>query len=142
MSLLNPASALLNTTQYKWPSGSGGGWADFTPNAGAGGGGAGWNGGVIWISAQTINFTWTMESTGWAGGNGGANSGGADGSSGGGGGGGNWGAIYLISHTFTSIGTQTLTAWAKGLAWAWTGGAFQWADWTIWNVGVTIQITI
>lgn len=128
----HPASFALVTNQYKGPSASGGGGWNGTPNVGWSGGGAGGNGGMIWISALLMNFTWVMESKGGNWGNWVESSGYA----GGGGSGGQGWVVYLISVTFTSIGTQTLTAWT---GWSPGVGAVTGVSW---NAGVTIQITI
>lgn len=134
--LINPASFNLSATQYKWPSGSGGGGTDSAANnAGWYGGWAWWNGWAIFICAKTINNTsGVIESKWWNGGNG------WWGSIEWGGGGGGWqgGVVILIYVTLTSIGTVTLTWgtwWAK---WG-TGAATAGANWNTW---VTIQIPI
>lgn len=134
--LTNPASFNLSATQYKWPSGSGGGGTDSSAgNVGFYGGWAGSNWWVIFICAKTINNTsWLIESKGWAGWAWGW------GTTDWGGGGGGWQGwvVILIYVTLTAIGTITLT-WGTG-----------WAKWGIgiatagatWNTGVTIQIPI
>jgi len=108
LSMLNPASANSPVTQYKvawWAWGWGG---DYTPDAWAWGWGWGWAGWMIWIAAQIINFTWTIEAMWWNGWWSLADWWGWWGWA--------WWVVYLISHTFTSIWTHTLTWWAW---WAW-----------------------
>lgn len=133
--LANPASFLATTTQYKWPSWSGGGGCDWTPNSWCSGGGAWSNGWFIWIAANILNNTsWVIESKwwdGWAWGWSGATWGG------GGGGWQGW-VVILIYVTLTAIGTITLT-WGTGWAKWGTGAATAGAAW---NTGVTIQIPI
>lgn len=132
--LANPASFLATTTQYKWPSWSGGGGCDWTPNAWCSGGGAWSNGWFIWIAANTLNNTsWVIESKWWAGWAWVA----ANPYFSGGGGGGQWGVIMLIYQTLTALGTTTVTWWAGGAS---GGGAA--TAWAAWNTGVTIQIPI
>ena len=134
--LINPASFNLSATQYKWPSGSGGGGTDSNAsNIGRYGGWAWWNGWAIFICAKTINNTsWLIESKWWNGGNGWGDS------TEWGGGWGGWqgGVVILIYVTLTAIGTITLT-WGTGWAKWWTWSATAWANW---NTGVTIQIPI
>ena len=134
--LTNPASFNLSATQYKWPSGSGGGWTDSNAsNVGFYGGWAGSNWWAIFICAKTINNTsWLIESKWW---NWWAGGGGTSDWGGGGGGWQGW-VVILIYVTLTAIGTITLT-WGTGWAKWGTGAATAGASW---NTGITIQIPI
>ena len=132
--LANPASFLATTTQYKWPSWSGGGGCDWTPNAWCSGGGAWSNGWFIWIAANILNNTsWVIESKWWAGWVWVA----SNPFFSGGGGGGQWGVIMLIYQTLTSLGTTTVTWWTGGAS---VGGGAT-AGWNG-NAGVVIQVPI
>lgn len=130
--LFNPATVSpYSATKYLGASSSGGGGSDWTPNAGACGGGAGGNGGLIWICARTVNFTGTLEAIG---GNGGVGGNGAV-CFGGGGGGGQGGTVVLIVKTATSTGTKTLTGGSGGASGGGTATAGQNG-----NAGVYIEI--
>lgn len=132
--LANPASFLATTTQYKWPSWSGGGGCDWAPNTWCSGGGAWSNGWFIWIAANILNNTsWVIESKWWAGWAWVA----ANPYFSGGGGGGQWGVIMLIYQTLTSLGTTTVTWWTGGAS----GGGGATAGWNG-NAGVVIQVPI
>ena len=104
------------------------------------------NWGLIWIFANTWNFTWTCTATGWTGGNwsnayivvwGWSNAGWW-----GWGGWGNGGILLRCYKTLTADCTKTLTWWTWWTAWT---GISWWANWTAgqnWNAGTTITITV
>lgn len=134
--LFNPATTSpYSATQYLGASSSGGGGSDWTPDAGSCGGGAGGNGGLIWICARTVNFTGTFEAIGGAGGAGGSHAY----ARAGGGGGGQGGIVVLIVKTATATGTKILTG-GNGGAGAGTSSAGTGTNGSNGNNGVYIEI--
>jgi len=91
--------------------GGGGGSSASGGFSGGSGGGGGANGGLIWISAKTLNGI-TIQAKGGTGGIGGA-SGGGDSGVGGGGGGGNGGIIILFYNSSSTM-TTTVTGGTGG----------------------------
>lgn len=116
-------------TQYLgMPTSWGGGGGGWPGGAQWGGGGAGWgNWGIIFIYANALAWTWTIEAmwgTGWNWANWPI-----AGAGGGGGGGGGNGWIVVIIYSSGSVWTNTLAGGAGWTGWApWAGGG-------AWNSG-------
>lgn len=136
---LNSPQRVWTITQYwglpwVWQSTGWTAWGTSSPWASGGGG---WNGWIIFIYANTIAWTGSIESKWWNWGNGGnsvnwwtwAGSGWAGGSGGCG-----W-IVFLVYHTWTPW-TITLT-WGTGWT-GWTGhggwsSGWTWVTWTTWQ---------
>lgn len=134
---MSPARWLFYNTPYGGlPSSTGwGGWQGNSGwvNYGWSGGWSGWNGWIIFIYANAIAGSWTIESKGWNWWNGSAGN-----IQGGGGGWGawwNWGIICIIYASGTPW-TRTLTGWT-----GWTG-YIEWVNWSAWTVWQSILINV
>jgi len=146
--IINPASTNSSLTWLRWTTtqykvaaswGGWGGWGGNITSIGWSGGWSGSSAGIIWISANIVNFTGTINSIGGTGGNG-WNWIVGQSWSGWGGAGGSGGILYLIYHTLTSKGTVNLTGWTGWIAG--TVGVNLWTAGNNWTNGVEILVNI
>lgn len=118
--IMNPASNLIASTQYKWISWSWGGWSNWSWT--------GWWGWSPWwfvrICANIFNNQWTIQMKWWNWWNA-TNAWGWGGWSG-------W-ILYLIYHVLTNLWTVVLTWWTAWTGWGWAQN---------WNTGEIKQIAI
>jgi hypothetical protein len=96
--------------------GGGGGGTYYSTSTGGAGGGGGSSGGYIFIAAQTVSFSGTIQANGGTGGNASNSTAAVGGCSGGGGGGGGGsaGTLYCVSNSFTFSGTLNLNGGNAG----------------------------
>lgn len=140
MSYIASPSRWLET--YIWlPSAWGGGaWSGWSWNSGGGGGGAWWNWGNIFVYANIIAWSWTIESKWWNGWNGGTTWSTWSGWGGGWAGWSGW-TVILVYRSWTPW-TITLTGGSGWTGWAGWSGWSTWTTWPTWTTWQSILITV